>query len=127
MASSRTHRKIFPNFAVYSTINKDRDFDTPYPIMVSYFIKFVYNLIIHNTLPPYYIHLLLAAYHFSVNSLPSTAAINGFFRGICINCGCSKITKLSGYFSPYLLRHNDITNTEINAKGGSSIFYMGNH
>lgn len=52
MASSRTHRKIFPNFAVYSTINKDRDFDTPYPIMVSYFIKFVYNLIIHNTLPP---------------------------------------------------------------------------
>lgn len=46
MASSRTHRKIFPNFAVYSTINKDRDFDTPYPIMVSYFIKFVYNLMI---------------------------------------------------------------------------------
>ena len=27
----------------------------------------------------------------------------------------------------FLLRHNDITNTEINAKGGSSIFYMGNH
>ena len=53
MTSSRTHRKIFPNFAGYATtINKGRNFDTPYPIMVSYFIKFVYNLIIHNTLPP---------------------------------------------------------------------------
>lgn len=49
MASSRTHRKIFPNFAGYATtINKGRNFDTPYPIMVSYFIKFVYNLIIHD-------------------------------------------------------------------------------